>query len=86
MAATETTEETSQRTRRTRPSGEPERVPCAWCGKLMYPGRHRSKRFCSEAHRQAAYRARKAEREQGAVLRHHDATTRAAVTGGRDGH
>lgn len=37
----------------------PELIPCEYCGKMIYPGRNRKRKFCSPAEKQAAYRDRK---------------------------
>ena len=36
-------------------------IRCAYCGRAMYPGRARTKRYCCAAHKQAAWRERRRE-------------------------
>ena len=39
-----------------------ELVPCAWCKKMMYAGKHgANKKYCSLSCKQHAYRARRAK-------------------------
>ena len=45
----------------------PELIPCKYCGKMIYPGRNRKRKFCNPAEKQAAYRNRK-ENENAQVL------------------
>ena len=45
--------------KKTKPKDLPELIPCEYCGKLISPGRDRRRKYCNNAEKQKAYRARR---------------------------
>jgi len=55
-------------------NAQPELIPCKYCGKMIYPGRNRKRKFCTPAEKQAAYRERKETAQAMAVTADSDVT------------